>query len=80
MVVCLMMMMTRGHHHQQCGKRRGSVAAMDDTLPPSFMCPISHDVMRDPCVTLVCVCVRARACLIRPGVLGFVRRARVAFL
>ena len=23
---------------------------MDDTIPPSFMCPITHDVMRDPCV------------------------------
>eukprot|EP01043_Picozoa_sp_COSAG02_P006235 COSAG02_NODE_176_length_31159_cov_30.469833_12_plen_55_part_00 len=27
--------------------------AMDDTLPPSFMCPIGHDVMRDP---YVCGC------------------------
>ena len=40
-----------------CGTSRQSeragtsiAMAMADTLPPSFMCPISHDVMRDPCV------------------------------
>ena len=31
-----------------CRSLAAGGGAMDDTVPPSFMCPISHDVMRDP--------------------------------